>query len=464
MFENYSSEVQIGHDCDCHKPSEIIPEEYTPARITRDELGNITKLQWAPDARFTINLTSDTNISIIEGSQILSRSGLTPENIAGWEGLYAYNIVDTICWQYRNGTWNKLPNIITSNRNSVVITFGNDQAITKVSIKNFRGATIFSDTEEGNFVPLTIDDNLASVLMQGFYYVDIYQVTTKSTKLIRRIPLSVGHAQPDKKPPIHPSTSCHNNKGFATDNTLTLRNGVLSVNVDDQCQMGGTLPISSNAVFEYAQPRNMIVEADVETNVATMTAADIYSYQLFGGDAICLVNGIYLVPFSITPDKATFKDITLNNSTIISHVLSIDNTGKILEFKKTEAPINAAEDLNNFQDILAQQMSTLALQHAADIERMDGSIAGMDNRIQAMQEQIGDLKVTEKIVELYNNYNNLNTRLNGIDSELNSKIEESDISKIVEEKVAQEVTDDKLEELVNNAVSENIKLDGGVIE
>lgn len=464
MFENYSSSVQIGHNCACHKPSHIVPEQYTPAEVTKDELGNISKLQWAPDARFTINLTSDTNISVVEGSQILNRSGLTPEGIAGWEGLYAYNIVDTICWQYTKGTWVKLPNIITSNKNSVIITFSNDKAKTKISIKNFRGETIFTDTEEGNFVPLTVDDSLASILMQGFYNVDIYQITSTSTKLIRRIPISITPAQPNTPPIVNNLGSCHSNKGIVTDNTLTYKNGVLSVNTIDQCQLGNVLPVSGNAVVEYAQPRNMIIEADLETHTATMSSIDAFNYQMFGGEVSCIVDGIQLSPLSITQDKATFKDISLKDNTLTSHLLTIDNVGKIIEYQVISSPINSATDLTEFKQLLNQEMCTLTQAHNADIERMDTSILAMSSSLSSMQEQIGDLKVTEKIVELYQNYNSLNSTINGINKELESKLEEHDIADIVNESIAAELSDDKLKDMVTDVVATNLKLDGGVVE
>lgn len=464
MFENYSSSVQIGHNCGCHSPSQTTPEQYTPAKITKDELGNITKLQWAPDARFTINLTSDTNISVVEGSQILNRSGLTPDNINGWEGLYAYNIVDTICWQYRNGVWTRLPNIVTSNNNSVVLTFSNDQAKTKISIKNFRGETIFTDTEDGNFVPLTVDDSLAAVLMQGFYNVDIYQISSTSTKLIRRIPISITPTQSQNTSSSNNSNSCHSGKGIVTDNTLTYRNGILSVNTTDNCQPGSVLPVSGNAVVEYAQPKNVWVEADLETYTATMSSIDILNYQMFGGEVACLVEGIYLSPFSVTYDKATFKEVIVENSIITSYILTIDNAGKIIEYKKSESHLNPVTSLENIQQELMQSMSALNEQHTADINRMDASIEAMQAAVEGMKAQVGDLQVTEKIVELYNNYNNINSTLQALDNELDNKLEESDVDIIINESVESKLTPERLQDLVNNAVGDNIKLDGGVVE
>ena len=463
MFQNYTTGVQIGHNCDCHKPSQNVPEQHSPATIMKDELGNIKKLQWAPDARFTINITSDTNISIVQGSQILNRSGLTPETLSGWEGLYAYNIVDTICWKYTQNSWVRLPNIITAN-NGAVITFGNDQAKTKISIKNFRGETIFSDTEDGNIVPLTIDDQLADLLMQGFYNLDVYQITANATKLIRRIPVSIGQSQPTNKPvPINPS-SCHNNNNFVTDNTLSFKNGVLSVNVGEQCQPGSVLPISGNAVFEFAQPRNMIVEADIEAGIASMSSIDIYNYQMFGGEITCLVNGVYLSLLSVTHDNATFKELLLHDNILTSYLIIIDNVGKIIEYKSVTSPLNSDSDLNLFKETLTQQMSVLNQTHDADIQRMDSSIGSMNSSLQAMQEQIGDLKVTEKIVELYDNYNSVNSTINQLNKDLDSKLEESDVADIVNKRVDEELSDDKLQDMVNAAVSSDMRLDGGVVE
>lgn len=465
MFENYSSGVQIGHGCECHTPPHTTPEQYTPAKITKDELGNITKLQWAPDARFTINLTSDTNISVVEGSQILNRSGMTPDNINGWEGLYAYNIVDTVCWQYRGGAWVRLPNIVTSNKNSVILTFSNDQAKTKISIKNFRGETIFTDTEDGTFVQLTFDDSLAAVLMQGFYNVDIYQISATSTKLIRRVPVSITPAQPQNKPTINNNSgSCHSNKGIVTDNTLTYKGGILSVNTADQCQLGSVLPISGNAVVEYAQPKNMLVEADLETYTATMSSIDIFNYQMFGGEVACLVDGMYLSPFSITYDEAIFKELIVQDSMLISYILIIDNTGKITSYKRNESHLTPVTSLNNIQQMLLQQMSALNDQHLADIERMDESIASMDTALKSMQAQIGDLKVTENIVELYDNYNSLNTSIRDLDGKLDLKLEASDVEAIINEEVAEQLSDERVHEIVTTIVADNLHLDGGVIQ
>ena len=465
MFENYSSSVQIGHNCGCHSSSNIRPEQFTPARVTKDELGNITKLQWAPDARFTINLTSDTSVSIIEGSQILNKSGADPLGIAGWEGLHAYNLIDAICWKFSNGTWNRLPEIVSSPNNNVVVVFSNDDATTKVSIKNFRGETIFSDSNQGTFVPLTIDDSLASILLQGFYHVDIYQITNKSTRLVRRIPLSIGNTRQDPKPPSFPNNShCSDNKGFATDNTLNLKNGVLSVNVSEKCQPGGTLPISSNAVFEYAQPRNIIVEADLTNNTATMSSNDIYNYIMFGGNVLCLVNGLYLSFLSGTIDNATFKALLLDGNVIRSYLLTIDNVGKIINYKEDSSPINSSVDITNFKETLIQQMNELSSLHNSDIERMNSSILEMNTSVQSIKEQVGDLKVTEKITELYNNHNVINSKLHEVNTVLESKVSESEVATIVNQKVIEEISPEKLQELVDKSINENMKLDGGVVE
>ena len=464
MFENYRPGVQVGNNCDCHKPSPIIPEHFGPAKVTKDKLGNITKLQWAPDARFTINITSDTSISIIEGSQVLNKAGMTPHSIPGWEGLHVYNIVDAICWKYCNGEWIQLPELVSSNDSNVVVVFGNDNATTKLSIKNFRGETIFSDSNSGSFVPLTIDDSLAGILQQGFYYLDVYQIATNSTRLVRRIPLSIAASQPQVKPTFPTMGHCHENKGFATDNTLNLKNGVLSVNVAESCQPGGTLPVSGNAVFEYAQPRNLVVEADIVNKTASMNSVDIYNYVMFGGEVTCLVNNVYLSLMSISVENATFKELLLDGNIIKSYLLTIDNVGKIINYNEYTSPINSSEDINNFKESLLEQMNSLSSTHLLDIQRMDSTINNTTQMVQSMKEQIGDLKVSEKIAELYINNNEINSAINNINSELDSKVGEQEVSELVTQKVDEELSSDELKNTIKELIDQNTNLDGGVVE
>ena len=273
MFSNYRPGVQT-NSCNCHTTPDCKPVQPNgPVQVMKDEYGNITRLQWSPDARFTLNLTSDINIPVESGSKIFTVSGVTPIGIAGWEGLYAYNTVDCKCWKYTSNSWKLLPELISCVGSDVVITLSNEDATTRVSIKNFRGESIFSDDNKGSFIPLTVDDSLAKVLMQGFYHVDIYQISDNSSKLVRRVPLSIGYSAPPAKPPI-PNQGCHSgNSGFATDSTLSLKNGVLSVNTSQVVQMGGILPISSGAVFEYAQPRNLIVDVDLNNKDGTNNIA-----------------------------------------------------------------------------------------------------------------------------------------------------------------------------------------------
>lgn len=466
MFENYRPGVQVGnHNCDCHSNEIIKPQHSGPVNIEKDEFGNINRLQWAPDARFTINLTSDTNLPIVSGSQILRVSGITPMSISGWEGLLAYNIVDFKCWKYSNDNWIELPEIETCSSSDAIITFSNDNAVTRVSIKNFRGESIFSDDNKGNIVPLTFDDILAKVLLQGFYYVDIYQLIDNNSRLVRRIPLSIGHSNASNKPTFPDNNHCHtNNAGFATDNTLSLRNGILSVNVSNNCQMGGDLPISSAAVFEYAQPRNLVVELDLNNRTASIGASDIYNYILYGANVFCLLDGVYLEFNDGNSSLVTFKKIMLDNNVLTSYLIIIDSIGKIVEYQKTTSPINSSVDIDNFKESLTQQMTSLNNKHNEDIQGMDDSIANMQSSIFNMKNQIGDLNVSEKITELYNNHNSVNVRLNEINTTLDSKISESQVSEIVNQKVTEEVSPEKLEELVNKAVGENIILDGGVVE
>jgi hypothetical protein len=77
---------------------------------------------------------------------------------------------------------------------------------------------------------------------------------------------------------------------------------------------------------------------------------------------------------------------------------------------------------------------------------------------------VGDLKVTEKITELYNNHNVINSKLHEVNTVLESKVSESEVATIVNQKVIEEISPEKLQELVDKSINENMKLDGGVVE
>lgn len=463
MFSNYRPGVQT-NSCNCHQDDLMQPvEQNGPVQVMKDEHGNIVRLQWSPNARFTLNLTSDINIPVESGSKIFTVSGMSPLGITGWEGLLAYNTVDVKCWKYTGNRWIELPEIISCPGSDVIISLSNDSATTRVSIKNFRGESIFSDDNKGSFIPLTVDDTLAKILMQGFYHVDIYQLSTNSTKLIRRIPLSIGYSAPPVKPPIH-NQGCHSgNTGFATDNTLSLKNGVLSVNTSQVIQMGGTLPVSSGAVFEYAQPRNLIVDVDVDTKQASVGSYDIYNYIMSGGDVLCLIDGLYLEFINGSAEKVAFKTILLDDNKIISHIVFINSTGSV-EYEVNENHINSSADITQLQTTILSRMDALDVEHDTDIQNMNASIESMQESVSKMQNQIGDLKVTDKIVELYNNYNQLNVTIQEVDKELESKISEVEVSNIVNQTVNNQLTDERLQIMINNAVADNLRLDGGVVE
>ena len=464
MFAHYRPGVQIGNDdCGCHSPIMNNPRPAGPAEVMKDELGNITRLQWTPEARFTLNLTSDTNIAVESGSKIFDVSGITPLGTKGWEGLLAYNTVDRLCWRYVGNSWKQLPELVSSPGSNVIITLSNENDITRVSIKNFRGESIFSDENKGSFIPLTVDDTLAKVLLQGFYHVDIYQISANKSKLIRRVPLSIGYFSPPKNPPIY-NQGCHSDKAsFATDNTLSLKNGVLSVNTSQAVQIGGILPISSGAVFEYAQPRNLIVNIDTTNKQASIGSHDIYNYIVSGGDVFCLLDSYYLEFDSGSPDMVKFKTLILEDNKIISHIVFINSDGSI-NYHELENQLDSVGDISELKTTLLTRMDELDSEHDIDIENMNDSITSISECVNKVKNQVGDLQVSDKIVELYNSYNNLNTSINQLDSEMDSKVSEGDVTVIVNKAVSTELSDDKLQEMINNAVYENMRLDGGVVE
>jgi hypothetical protein len=296
MFSNYTTgtQVDIKDKCGCHDNTPPTISQNTPVITKKDDFGNIVKLQWTTDVRCTLNLTSDTWTPIFDGSKVFEKSGVTPYGITGYANMYAYNLADNKCWKHDGEEWVEQSTIVSSPISNTVVLFSSENCITRATIKNFRGESIYSVENEGSIVPLAIDDTLSQLLLQGYYNIDVYQVTSTYTRHVRRISVSIGYTlQPTDKPqitnPIQPGHGCHTGgNNFATDNSLNLKNNILSVNVENECSYGNNLPISSGAVFEYAQPRNLIVEIDDSTMTSTYASHDIYSFTTtYGGDSFC---------------------------------------------------------------------------------------------------------------------------------------------------------------------------------
>ena len=426
MFSNYTTGTQVSHKdkCGCHDHTPPTISHNTPVITQKDDYGNIIKLQWTPNARFTLNLTSDTWTPIFDGSKVIDKPGVTPDGIAGYVNMYAYNLADYRCWQYNGAEWVEQQDIVSSPRSNTTVLFSMEDSATRVSIKNFRGEPVYTVENDSNIVAVTIDDTLAQILLQGYYNIDVYQITKTSTRHVRRIPVSISHSlqPPDSQPIINNipgGHGCHTGSGFATDNSLKLKNNVLSVNVDDECTYGNTLPVSSGAVFEYAQPRNLVIEINTDTMTSPYASHDIYSFIIVqGGDAYCYYDGLYIPYVDGDDDKVKFSSLVMQDSGLKTFVLEIDDCGVVVD-KSTIYDPSAGTDYS----ALRAEMTMLREMHLVDArnadERLDAiegnlketSIPSLVSSIERLEDDIDTKASTSMVNEVISSVSDLNAAL-----------------------------------------------------
>lgn len=454
MFSNYNNGTQVTNKdkCGCHDHTTPTISHNTPVLTQKDDYGNIIKLQWTPNARFTLNLTSDTWTPIFDGSKVLEKPGATPDGIAGYINMYAYNLSDYKCWQYNGAEWVEQPDIESSPRSNTVVLFSMENSSTRISIKNFRGEPVYTVENDSNVVSVSIDDTLAQILLQGYYNIDVYQITKTSTRHVRRIPVSIGYnlQQPDAPPIINnvpQGNGCHSVAGFATDNTLDFRNNILSVNVKENCEYGNTLPISSGAVFEYSQPRNLVVEINTDTMTSPYTSKDIYSFVIVqGGDAFCYYNGLYIPYVEGDDEKVKFSDLLMQDAGLKTFVLEIDDCGNVVDNSTLYDP-SAGTDYSN----LRKDLDTLRQMHLADAR-------DADKRLDSIE---GNLKETS-IPSLVLSVERLTTEIDnkasvGTVSELTTRVMDLDTA------ISTKVSYEAVQNLIRDAIDAESVFDGGVI-
>jgi hypothetical protein len=477
MFNNYTLGVHSsssGCVCNSGQGSDVIStvSDYS----VEDKYGNIVRLNWSPSARFTINLTSDIWAPIAVGAKVLSTAGATPYKMAGTEGAYVYNTNDCKCWKYVSGRWVEEADIAEFPDSGAVVLFSTKNCITRVSIKNFRGESIFSIDENSNIVNLQVDDTLSNILMQGFYNLDIYKIYNNETRLVRRIPLSVGYSNENSSSQgsVHVQRP---NKGFTTDDTLNFTNGVLSVNTSNGCYYGSSLPISSSAVFEYAQPRNIIVELDDTGKHASISSIDIYNHVISGGNVLCAYDNNYYDFAGGTSDTVVFKSISIDNGALTERTIEIDSSHNSIV---SISSVQVNSDNNDTLASIMLRLDEIENSHDTDMSDMRTSMDDISYRVASIKEQVGDIDVDASLELMRNQLNNqtdsiaaINTEVNRIDLVAQNMQSQVDDVKVIlsdavtrdemSDIVEQAIDDDKLRDIVSNVIANEAILDGGVI-
>ena len=201
MFSNYTHGVTVTSQPNCC----CTP---TPAFNTAilDKYGNVVKLQWTPVDRFSISITSDSWIPVLPNSVILKNPGETPTSVAP-DGVFAYNTSDCLCWVSNGKIWVEQSDIVPSTCGSTTLLFSNKNCTTRIEIRNFREDVMFEDEALGTEVDLLIDDRLSNKLLQGFYNLDVYQVSESRVRHIRRVPVSVSYTLEPSEPSAPPAPS-----------------------------------------------------------------------------------------------------------------------------------------------------------------------------------------------------------------------------------------------------------------
>ena len=460
MFSNYGPGVRTSQNgCGCHTGTPPIITQGSPANATTDNYGNITKLQWAPTARFTINITSDEWVPIKEGSKVFNVSGVTPAGVPGYDGLYAYNTVDGKCWKYSVTQWEEEPEIVYFPNSDTVVLFSNANCVTKVSIKNFRGEPIFTAEDDDTSVELTVDDALANILMQGYYNMDVYQSTSTSTRLVRRIPLSISYSEQNNNQQSFPSVgnSCHSGAAnFATDNSLILKNGVLSVNTAGNCSYGNSLPVSSGTVYEYAQPRNLIVDVSSSNGVSDITAIDIYNYANSGGTVYCLNDGMYLNYVYGTTSIAVFNLLDADDNVLSSYTATVDAIGKT-SVSVDKYDLSGLSSIASIKEELIGKIEAVQFQHNEDITSINETITSIDNSISLINGRVSSITAVSN--DVAKRMNVLEKSMSDINSAGYATAEE--VNSVVTSKVNEVTTSEEFRQMIEEAVKDNVVMDGG---
>ena len=197
MFSNYINGAIISSHGHCgHHHTNL-----TPAVSVKDAYGNVVKLQWTPIDRFSVDITSNSWIPVLDDSIILNQSGQTPYDVAGVEGRFAYNTSDYRCWKFSKGGWEEQSEIASQDAGKTIMLFSNKSGLTRIVLKNFRGEPVHTAESIGDTVTLTIDDALSEKLLQGYYNMYVYLVSGNTTKFIRKISVSVGNYVEESAPP-----------------------------------------------------------------------------------------------------------------------------------------------------------------------------------------------------------------------------------------------------------------------
>ena len=391
MFSNYTNGTQVTQDdnCGCHSQTPPIIGPASTVTAQKDDYGNIIELQWTPNDRFTLDITSDTWTPIFDGSKILKTPGAVPDDAIGHANMYAYNLHDYKCWQHDGTVWVEKDFIETPVKSSTVVLFSMVDSSTRVCIKNFRGETIHSVENESNVAHLEVDDALAQLLLQGYYTIDIYQITNTSVRYVRRLSVSIGCYEPKSETIIIPDDCCHEREeyvNFSTDDTLKLENNVLSVNLQNRCIARTNLPVSSDAVIDYSQPKNLLIDIDVTTNADVMTSPypskAIYEFvTVQSKDVYCYFDGLY-IPFVYGDENVVrFSSVVVQDNSLKAITIEIDAQGYVTD---KSLWFDARVDYDHIESSLTE-LKTMHIEHKETT----------DERLTSLEELVDSIEYTK---------------------------------------------------------------------
>lgn len=366
LFSNYKPGV---HTCDVHHHT--VSEgsfDNDGYNIKKDAYGNITDIKWMPESRFTLSITSDTILPIYHNSIILKEVDETPLKLPGYSGQFAYNTSDYLCWKFDGITWIEQDDIEIFEHSNITVTFSNKRCSTRAVIRNFRGDVLFSKESEGSVVEIPVDDELSELLMQGAYYIYVYQIMDNSSKYVRRISLSISYDVngPTSSHPSFGQVGCVRD-GFAIDKTLSLRENTLSVNMATSCENGNSLPISSDSVYDYAEPKRMYILLNEDRTFADSSASEIFSYVKLGGSVLCIYNKMEIPYRTGTLNLVEFSDICYIDDELVNIVITIDSDMKANVSRGTIITKDESESLGTI---------------SSDIEFIKNTLDSIDNTIE----------------------------------------------------------------------------------
>lgn len=189
MFSNFINGAVVTQHEHCGHTHNCV----TPGFVQKDDYGNIARLQWTPETRFSFDLTSDTWIPVPEGSVVFNQTGQNPLDTTATCNTYAYNTADYKCWKNDCGTWVEQTDVFVDTTSSTAILFSQKSKSTRAIIKNFREEVVRTFDNIGNTVNIVVDDTLAQELLQGYYNIDMYVVGSDTIRYVRRIAVSIGN-------------------------------------------------------------------------------------------------------------------------------------------------------------------------------------------------------------------------------------------------------------------------------